>query len=218
MNKKYILFDLDGTLTDPREGITKSVQYALSKIGIEEEREKLLRFIGPPLMDSFSQFYGLSEEMCSTAVRYYRERYSVKGLFENRAFDDALYTLSEMKKRGKVLALATSKPQDYAVRICEHFGFDKYLDYMCGPDMGVVHYSKADIIKKALDKMQVPDECMDEVIMVGDRKHDILGARQFGIETAGVRCGFAPEGEFEEYGAEYIVDTLSDLLKLSVMQ
>ncbi len=213
-NKKIALFDLDGTLTDPSEGITKCVQYALSKLGIEEDREKLLRFIGPPLTDSFHDFYGLNEKACDEAVKYYRERYAEKGIFENGLYPDTCEALEIFKGKGLTLLVATSKPEPFAIKICEHYGIAKYFAHICGSGLDNLYYTKSDIIKKALISGEVLPSDYDCVIMIGDRKHDILGAREFGIQTACVRCGFAEPGELMENGADYIADTLLDIAKL----
>ena len=211
-NKKIALFDLDGTLTDPSEGITKCVQYALSRLGIEEDRKNLLKFIGPPLTESFHDFYGLDEEKCHEAVLYYRERYSEKGIFENGLYPDTCKALELFKEKGLTLLVATSKPEPFAIKICEHYGIVKYFDHICGSGLDNLYYSKADIIRNALSYVSSYDR--EEIIMIGDRKHDILGAREFGIQTACVRCGFADPGELEENGADYIEDTLFDIAKL----
>ena len=125
---KYLLFDLDGTITDPKEGITKSVQYALSKLGIEENCENLLKFIGPPLLNSFMDFYDFDKEKAELAIKYYRERYSTIGLFENSAIEGIEEVLSKLKEAGFVLAIATSKPTHFAIPICEKYNLDKYFE------------------------------------------------------------------------------------------
>lgn len=210
-NFKYIFFDLDGTLTDTSQGITKSVQYALKCVGIDEKRENLLKFIGPPIMDSFRDYYNMDEEMCSTAVRYYRERYSVDGLYEIKLYDDVIFVLKELKARGKILAVATSKPEVYAKKICDYFELSQYLDCICGSGLDGSFYHKCDVINKTLDTLKIEP---DEAIMVGDRKYDIIGAKQCNMLSIGVRCGFASDNELEDAGADYVVDNLSGLLEV----
>lgn len=212
--KNYILFDLDGTLTDPREGITKSVQYALSNIGIEEDCNNLLRFIGPPLMDSFREFYGFDDKTCERAVGYYRERYAETGIFENKVFDDVYDTLKELKDRGKVLGVATSKPEIFAVKICDKYRLSEYMDVIAGSGLDGSYYHKSDVIKKALDILKIPAK---DAVMVGDRKHDIIGAKAFDMLTVGVRCGYAEENELEDSGADYIVDSLYGITGLNIL-
>lgn len=212
--KKYILFDLDGTLTDPKEGITKCVQYALEYFGIyEPDLEKLVKFIGPPLDVSFSEYYGMSEADASIAVDKYRERFSSIGIFENGLYEGIIDMLKALKKSGRCLALATSKPDVFAVRIVEKYGIAPYLDVLAGGKIGG-SCNKDDVIAEALDMLGVTDNDKQEVIMVGDRKHDIIGAKKCGIESVGVRFGYAEEGELETAGADYIVSTVEELEKL----
>lgn len=213
--KNYILFDLDGTLTDPKEGITKSVQYALHNIGIEEDCDNLLRFIGPPLMDSFREFYGLDDETCDRAVGYYRKRYAKTGIFENKMFDDVHDTLKELKARGKVLGVATSKPEVFAVKICDKYHLSEYMDVIAGSGLDGSYYHKSDVIKKALDILKIPAK---DAVMVGDRKHDIIGAKKFDMLTIGVRCGYAEENELEDSGADYVVDNLYGITELELLR
>ncbi len=212
--KKYILFDLDGTLTDPKEGITKCVQYALEYFGIHEpDLEKLVKFIGPPLDVSFSEYYGMSEADASIAVDKYRERFSSIGIFENGLYEGIIDMLKALKKSGRCLALATSKPDVFAVRIVEKYGIAPYLDVLAGGKIGG-SCNKDDVIAEALDMLGVTDNDKQGVIMVGDRKHDIIGAKKCGIESVGVRFGYAEEGELETAGADYIVSTVEELEKL----
>ncbi len=208
---RYILFDLDGTLTDSSEGITKSVQYALGKMGIDEECSNLLKFIGPPIMDSFKEFYHMNENECSTAVEYYRERYSQKGLYEAGLYDDVIYVLQKLKEKGKILAIATSKPEVYALKICENLKLTPYFDCICGSGLDGSFYHKCDVIRKTLDTLQIGPE---EAIMVGDRKHDVIGAGLCNMRCIGVRCGFSRDNELEKAGADYIIDNLSGMLDL----
>ncbi len=205
-----ILFDLDGTLTDPKEGITNCVKYALEHFGIEENDEAtLLSFIGPPLYDSFRGLYGFSHDDANLAVDKYRERFSVTGLFENRVLDGAVEILKALKDAGKTTALATSKPLVFAQRIVENYGLLKYLDYVVGADLkGGINY-KDEVINEVL-RIAKPDD-LSKVVIVGDRKHDILGAKKCGISSIGVKCGYAEENELENHGADYIFENLFEV-------
>lgn len=210
---KYILFDLDGTLTDPGEGITKSVEYALNKYGIQvEDRRSLYKFIGPPLTDSFSEFYGFSEEKSIEAVSFYREYFGVTGLFENEVYPGITSLLEKVKSNPNVLklAIATSKPEEYTLRILEKFDLMKYFDVVCGATMSGSRVKKADIIAYALESAGVEDR--SEVIMVGDRHHDIDGAKANGIKSIGVTYGYGSREELEEAGADYIVSAPMEIL------
>lgn len=208
---QYILFDLDGTLTDPKEGITKCVQYALSKFGIEADCDDLLPFIGPPLVASFREFYGFDDEQCEKAVAYYRERFSTVGLFENKPYEGITDVLAELKARGYVLAIATSKPTVFTLRICDKFGLTRYFDLIIGSELDGTNAEKADVIRCVLEQLGAAPE---DTMMIGDRKFDILGAKQFGLTSVGVTFGYAAEGELEAAGADYIIDDMTKLLDL----
>lgn len=214
--KDIILFDLDGTLTDPKEGITKCIQYALAHFGIEvKDLNQLMCFIGPPLIDSFQMFYGFSKEKAEEAVKKYRERFKDIGIFENGIYDGVLELLSECKKAGKTICLATSKPEEFAVRILEKYKMAEYFDEAVGSTMDGSINAKSEVINEAFRRLGIDgNEKKASTIMVGDRKHDIIGAKQCGIESIGVRFGYAEAGELEEAGADYIVDTVEELKNL----
>lgn len=212
--KKYILFDLDGTLTEPKEGITKSVQYALDSIGIHEpDLNNLIKFIGPPLEVSFKEYYGLNDADTKEAVKRYRERYKDVGIFENSIYDGVTDMLDALKKQGAGLALATSKPDIFAERIVDEYGMRPYLDAVAG---GKINGScvKADVIREAFEKLGIGEDDKKNVIMVGDREHDIIGANECGIESVGVYFGYAAPGELEAAGATYIVSSMGELKQL----
>ena len=209
-----ILFDLDGTLTDPGEGITNSVAYALRHYGIETaDKRSLYPFIGPPLHESFMRYYGMSEEQSLEAVEVYREYFSVKGLLENRPYDGIEDLLRQLHAEGKCLVVATSKPEGYSVQILEHFGLAKYFDLICGalmhPPKG---YGKADVIQNALERCQITD--LEGVVMVGDRLHDVEGAHKMGIPAIGVLYGYGDRSELETAGADDIAEDISALSQL----
>lgn len=210
----YVLFDLDGTLTDPKEGITRCVQYALAKFGIAADCDELIPFIGPPLQASFREFYGMSEEESTRAVAFYRERFSDIGLFENKVYPSIPDVLSELRRRGKTLAVATSKPTVYSVRICEKFGLSQYFDHIIGSELDGRRVEKADVIEEAL---RVLGCSAAQAVMIGDRKFDILGAHQCGLKAVGVRYGYAAENELEDAGADAIVSRPELLLSLDLI-
>ena len=208
----YILFDLDGTLTDPKEGITKCVQYALAACGIDEpDLDNLLSFIGPPLVDEFMRVYGFSKEKAEFALAKYRERFPAKGLYENKIYPGAAQMLAALKQSGRKIALATSKPQPYAEKILEHFKIKDYFDVIVGATFDSKRNDKADVVAEVLKQFGITDADKASVIMVGDRKHDVLGASKNGIKTVGLRLGYAEPGELEEAGAIYIADDIADL-------
>lgn len=228
----YILFDLDGTLTDSKPGITTCVQYALHRMGIEEpDLNKLEPFIGPPLMDSFHDFYGFSEEQGKQATAYYRERYSVTGLFENEVYPGIDRLLADVKTSGKKLAVASSKPQVYVERIMDHFGLLTYFDVVVGSDLNGTRTKKEEVVEEALRQLlpeQLFREIMDRkfpnalkydtIAMVGDRRFDIEGAKAYHIAGIGVAYGYAAPGELEKAGADVIAETVEELRKILLQQ
>lgn len=207
-----ILFDLDGTLTDPGEGITNSVAYALNKYGIKvEEKTQLYNFIGPPLIDSFMKYYNMNYEDGLKAVEYYREYFGIMGIFENTMFDGIPALLEKIKKSGRKIALATSKPEQYAVRILEHFGLTKFFNFVGAATMDESRSKKAEVITYTLEKLRVTDK--SKVVMIGDRHHDIEGANQNGLDSIGVLFGYGDREELETAGATYIAETINDIIK-----
>lgn len=209
---KYVLFDLDGTLTNPEIGITSSVMYALEKFGIKvKDRKALHPFIGPPLTYSFQTFYGLSKEDSELAVKFYRERFSVKGLYENEVYDGVEKMLQELKADGKILIIATSKPEEFTLKILKHFDLYKYFDFIAGATMDGSRGEKADVIRYALEIGGIENK--SEAIMVGDRNYDILGAKENGLASIGVLFGFGDYEELMKAGADYIAANVEDILK-----
>ena len=208
-----ILFDLDGTLTDPGIGITNSVAHALAHWNIEvADRAELYKFIGPPLSDSFMRYYGFSEEDAIHAIAVYREYFSVKGLYENEVYPGIPELLESLKAQGKTVVLATSKPEKFAVEILRHFGLYDYFDIIAGASMDESRNKKADVIAYAISQMKNPD--LSRMIMIGDREHDILGAKQIGIDSIGVLYGYGDRPEHEKAGATYIAEEVEDILPL----
>lgn len=216
---QYCLFDLDGTLTDPREGITKSVQYALKRFGIEEpDIKKLEFFIGPPLRNTFMEAYHMSSKQAEQAVAVYRERFSPIGLFENQIFEGIPGMLRELNEKGIKLAVASSKPTVFVHQILEHFEIKQYFSVVVGSELDGRRDTKEEVVEEALRQLgiweMVPVEKKKYCAMVGDRKFDIQGAKAYGLTGVGVRFGFAKEGELETEGADYIVDTVAQLQKI----
>lgn len=209
---EYIIFDLDGTLTNPEIGITNCVMYALDKFGIKEnDRKKLHPFIGPPLTYSFQNFYGLSEEESKQAVAFYRERFSVKGLYENEVYASVPELLQILKEQGRKLIIATSKPEEYTIKILKHFDLYQYFDFVAGATMDGSRGEKSEIITYALQNINIEDK--SQAVMVGDRKYDVLGAQENGLDSIGVLFGFGDLEELTKAGATYIAETVEDILK-----
>lgn len=210
---QYILFDLDGTLTDPGIGITNSVMYALKKFQIEvEDRTTLFKFIGPPLKASFEKYYGFSKEESELALQYYREYFRPKGLYENQVYKGVRELLTDLKSRNKTLILATSKPEEFAIEILRHFDLYKYFDFVAGATMDSSRVKKEDVILYALQSYGVSD--LSSAIMIGDREHDILGAKQVGLDSIGVLYGYGDYEELKSAGVTYIVENTEDILKI----
>ncbi len=208
---QYILFDLDGTLTDPKEGITKCVQYALKYLGIEADTEDLVDFIGPPLLESFQKYYHLDDEQGHTALKKYRERFSDIGIFENGVYPGIRELLSKLKEQGRKIALATSKPGVYAERILEKYELLPYFDVVVGSELDGRRTDKGEVITEALRQLKILDEQKEKALMIGDRLHDMVGAGKNQIDKLGVYYGYAHHGELEAAGADYIVHTVAEL-------
>ena len=206
---QYLLFDLDGTLTDSSAGITNSVAYALKKFGIEvEDRSTLFPFIGPPLIETFMRLYHMSYEDGLRAVEYYREYFGDRGIFENAPYEGIAEMLSLLQSAGKRLILATSKPEVYARRILEHFDLDKYFHFIAGATFDESRSEKWDVIEYALTSCNID---RTTAVMIGDRKHDMIGAKKTGLDAIGVLWGFGDRAELEETGADMILESVADL-------
>lgn len=205
MNRyKYLLFDLDGTLTDSAEGIINCIKHALDIMGFDMP-EHPERFLGPPIYDSLAEFCGMNEEQVQEGVRLYRERYSTVGLFENRPYDGIEEMLGRLRAGGKELFVATSKPEVFAVRILEKFGLSGYFRIIGGADIKGSRNEKREVIEYVLKQAGVTSN--DEVLMIGDRKHDIIGAHRTGLKCLGVLWGYGTREELEQYGADFFAET-----------
>lgn len=210
---KYILMDLDGTITDPAEGITRCFEYALNHFGIEvENRAGLEQFIGPPLKTSFMEGYGFDEEKAEQAVAKYRERFVPTGMYENEVYDGMEQALQSLKKAGKVLIVATSKPEHMAKKILAHFHLDSYFEDICGSCDDAKRNEKDEVIRYAMEKHNITD--LSDVLMVGDRKFDVIGAKKCGLSCMGVLYGFGDREELSGAGAAYIAKTVEDMAQM----
>ncbi len=208
----YIFFDLDGTLTDSKEGILNCLRYALEKMGRPvPPTETLLNFIGPPLHDSYMEYCGFTEEEALEGIRLFRERYAPIGKFENAAAPGMPELCARLKERGFVLALASSKPEEMCVPICGKFGFAPSMAAITGsPPVG--DWSKADVIRETMRRLGLTEADKPAILMVGDRKFDVLGARECGIDCVGVEFfGYAAPGELAQAGAVAVVRTAEEL-------
>ena len=208
--RKYMLFDLDGTLTDPGTGITNCVAYALEKFGIHpSSREELYPYIGPPLTRSFQEYHGLTAEQAEQALLYYRERFSVKGLYENEVYRGIPEMLSDLKGRGAILMVATSKPEEFTHRILEHFDLAKYFDFVGGNTLDEKRPTKESVIRHILDTH--PAMTAENTVMVGDRKFDVEGAAAVGMPCVGVLYGYGDRGELTAAHAAVLAATPAEL-------
>lgn len=213
--KEYdvILFDLDGTIIDSGEGVLNSVKYALRKYGIEEENmETLRKFMGPPLKNSFMEYYDFSEQQALQAISYYREYYRAGGIFENQVYEGMPQLLRDLQAAGKCVLVATSKPEAFAREILEHEGIADCFSYIAGADMDETRVTKEQVLEYAFETNHIEDKA--SVLMVGDRKYDIAGAKFFGLDSVGVLFGYGSREEFEAEGATYIVETVDGLRQL----
>ncbi len=205
----HILFDLDGTLTDPREGITRSVQHALAKLGIDEpDLQVLEHFIGPPLLQCFMHSYGFDEATAWQAVNHYRERFREVGLYENQLFEGVDELLQLLRDQQRTLYIATSKPTVFAERIAQHFGFARHFKVIYGSELDGTRTDKVELIAHLLEQEQLP---RDATLMIGDRKHDLIGAQRNGLHAAAVGYGFGSFTELQAEAPTYHFHSLAEL-------
>lgn len=210
---EYIFFDLDGVLTDSKEGIINSALYALEKYNIDvNDKEELRKFIGPPLQDSFSTDYGFNEEEVDGVIATFREYYSEKGINENKVFENIEQILRELVRRKKKLVVATSKPEVFATKVLINFNLLKYFEYVSAATLDESKIKKEAIIKEAINALEITD--LSKVVMVGDRKHDVIGAKNNGIDCIGALWGYGGKEELEKAGVTLLAETPLDLLKL----
>lgn len=209
-----ILFDLDGTLTDPKVGICSAVRHALGAFGIEvASLDELTAFIGPPLHDAFPEYYGFDAAQTELAVEKFREYFSVRGWAENEPYPGIGELLTALRGAGKRLIVATSKPENFAVRILEHFGLAQYFELICGaPEDDIAACAKSEVIRSALKRAGI--DTLDGIVMVGDRRHDVQGAHTVGLPVIGVLYGYGGRGELTKAGADYLAADLGELRTL----
>ena len=222
MEKRYILFDLDGTLTDSYEGIINALVYALSEMGIAPQPDSFRSAVGPPLYQTFMDSYGMTAEETEHAIELFHAYYDTKGKFENRPYEGVLEMLQTLNAHGKKLMIATAKPESTAVQIAEHFGFAPYLCFVAGVTDGTVasvndpnaRSSKKDVLEYILKANDIKDP--ENAVMVGDRAYDMEAARALGMQTVGVLYGFGSEEELTQFGAQYLAQTPLEVTKYIV--
>ena len=205
-----VLFDLDGTLTDPKIGITKAVAYALAQFGITVEAlDDLCPFIGPPLGESFQTLYHFDEAQVQEAIAQYRVYFSATGIYENELYSGIPQLLAQLQQQGRTIILATSKPTVYARAILEHFQIAPYFHFVSGSELDGTRTKKAEVITHALQQCGIADTAT--AVMVGDREHDIIGAAATGLASVGVCWGYGSRTELTEASAGRVVDTVAEL-------
>lgn len=213
MKYQYILFDLDGTIINSSKGVTNSVQYALNKVGIAENNiSNLTRFIGPPLEHSFTEFYSLKEEKIQEAITHFRDNYSTKGIMENELYDGIVNVLKTLKENGASIGIATGKPTVYAKKIVKELELDKYIDALVGSNLDGSQHDKGEVMQLALQDMNAESDA--NVLMIGDRLFDIIGAKNCKVDSIAVLYGFGSQKELENENPTYIVDKPVEILDI----
>ncbi|HCB99711.1 MAG TPA: phosphoglycolate phosphatase [Ruminococcaceae bacterium] len=212
-NIKNIFFDLDGTITNSKVGITKSAAYALRSFGISvTDLDDLLPFIGPPLKESFMRYYDFTEQDAILAVRKYGEYFSKIGLYENAVYSGIESMLHQLRLKKRTLFVATSKPTYFAIKILSHFHLLSYFHSVFGSELDGTRSQKDEVLLYGLEQRHITD--LSTTIMIGDRLYDIYGAKKAGISSIGVLYGFGSRFELEDAGADYIIETVSALSAL----
>ena len=205
-----VLFDLDGTLTDPKVGITKAFAFALRRFGIEADPDTLTGVIGPPLKDSFMELYGFDEARAAEAIREYRVYFSDRGWAENVPYPGVAAMLERLRGEGRRLVVATSKPEEFTLRIMDHFDLTRYFSVICGAPMDESDGGKKEnVIAAALRRADVTD--LRDTVMAGDRRYDVLGAHKNGLKAVGVLYGYGSRAELVDAGADYIAESVQSL-------
>ena len=212
-NYKVVLFDLDGTLSDPKIGITKSVQHALQKAGVMvNDLDELEPFIGPPLQVSFQEIYGFDDMQIDQAINDYRERFTERGMFENKLYENIPALLTNLKQQGYILAIATSKPTVFAEQILQYFNLEHFFDFVAGSNLDGTRSAKGEVITFAREHFNEVN--IDQFMMIGDRKYDIVGAYENQMDSIGVTYGYGSLDELTEAKATYIVNSVTELQEL----
>jgi phosphoglycolate phosphatase len=211
-----VFFDLDGTLTDPSVGIINSVKFALQKFKIKVQNPKILfEFIGPPLLESFQKYFALSQDQAVIAIDYFREYFKIKGIYENQIYPGIFELLKQLNQEGRTICIATSKPTPFAKTVLSHFNLAKFCEFIVGSNLDLTRTSKTDVIQYALSK--IPDYRKESIVMVGDRKHDIIGAQHFNIASIGVTYGFGSCDEIQDASPTYIANNVAELSHLLLL-
>lgn len=213
-HKKHILFDLDGTITDPKEGIVNSVLYSLEKLSIPftEDKDSLTSFIGAPLVKEYMTRFGLNEDDANKALFYYREYYKDKGIFECKLFDGTKTLFEHLKNNGKKMYLATSKATPFAIDLLNHFEIASYFEFIGGSILDGSRTTKDEVIKYVMEENALTE--LDDIVMIGDKSFDSIGAHANNIECVGILYGYGTIEEHKENNADYIVESITDLIKL----
>lgn len=212
---KYIFFDLDGTITESGPSITSSVAYALDKLGVPVgDPARLNKFVGPPLAESFIKYYGLSAKKAAEGVVYYRDYFLEKGIYNNRIYPGMEESLKALQDSGKILVIATSKPEPHAKKIAAYFGFEKYFSGIFGGALDGSRLQKWEVIRYALEELGLSEKESGQVLMVGDRENDIEGARRNGLDSMGVLYGYGDLQELQTAGADYIAESTRDISEM----
>lgn len=211
-NYEYIFFDLDGTISDSASGIIGAVLYALDKMGItEQDKSSLTKFVGPPLVESFTKYYGFQGDDLEKAINAFREYFQDKGIMENTMYEGIPEMLNNLRNGGRRLAVATSKPEIFARSILHRYGITDCFEFIAGSAIDETRTKKDEVISYALETLSVKDP--KTVLMVGDRSHDVLGAKKCGLDCLGVLYGYGSRRELEDAGAVCIAETVSDISK-----
>jgi phosphoglycolate phosphatase len=212
---KTVFFDLDGTLTDSKIGIIRCLQYSLEKFGIEEnDIEKLTRCIGPSLSFTYQQWYGLTADQARQGTEYYRERFEKEGIRENLLYDGVLPLLETLKNLGKTIVLATAKPTVHAKQILQYHKIDSYFTEVCGSNLDGTREDKGAVIEFALSKLEQVNK--QQIVMIGDRKHDVIGAKENGLASVAVAYGYGTETELMEAVPDKIVYSVDEIRQMFV--
>lgn len=207
---KYVLFDLDGTVIDSKAGILKCIKHALDNHSIPCPDEILDQMVGPPFRVSMNELLGVhDEELITALIDEYRKEYDESGLYSSTVYDGVENLLADLKNRGFVIAIATSKPYKFSKKIIDYLSLDKYFDFIGAASSDSSMEAKSDVIEHVLENLKVTDK--SEVLMIGDRLYDIVGAKKVGLDSLAVLWGYGNEKEFEEYGADYIVKTPNEV-------
>ena len=207
---KYAFFDLDGTIMRSDPGVIECVKYSIEKSGFPmPDIKTLFKFIGPPLRDSYMDFCSMTEEQSMRAIAYYRERYNAKGIFECEVYPGIIELFARLKSNGVIIATATSKPEHMAVRIADKFGLNEYLTLVAGSD-DTETQTKTDVILNAFDRLSIGESDRDSVLMIGDRKFDVIGAHNCGIKCLGAVWGYGTKEELVSSGVDYCADTANE--------